>query len=142
MTKDQTQKCDPLVQYRSDLIALLQKSQEQFDKAIITLSGGALGISFSFINKFIKTTDIVNEMYLILSWSSWGFSIACALLGFYLSPLAIERAIKQVDSGKIHEEHPGGFLDIVVRRCNLLSALLFLIGIVFIIIFVSHNYKG
>ena len=42
-----------LQKYRDFLIAAEQKSQEDYDKTVIALSGGALGISFAF------ATDIV-----------------------------------------------------------------------------------
>ena len=65
-----------------------------------------------------------------------------ALLAYYLSPIAFNKAIKQVDEDTIYDSHPGGFPDKITGVCNFLSSILFLIGVVFIIIFVSYNYGG
>ena len=40
-------------QYRTALSALEQKSQAEYDRLVVLLSGGALGISFAFVEGFI-----------------------------------------------------------------------------------------
>ncbi|MCH7762243.1 MAG: hypothetical protein IIB95_00700 [Candidatus Marinimicrobia bacterium] len=134
---------EELLKYRADLITGRQKAQEQFDKAVLTLSGGALGISFAFVDKFVPKGSVVEHSnLLIIAWSCWGTSIMGALLAYYLSPIAFNKAIKQVDEDTIYDSHPGGFPDKITGVCNFLSSILFLIGVVFIIIFVSYNYGG
>ena len=132
-----------LLDYRADLIKGRQKAQEQFDKAVLTLSGGALGISFAFVDNFIPKEAIVQHSNLLIdAWICWGISIMGALLAFYLSPIAFNKAIKQVDEDKIYDSHPGGIPDKITGACNFLSSVLFLIGVVFIICFVNYNYGG
>ena len=40
-------------QYRKDLSALEQKSQAEYDRMVVTLSRGAMGISFAFVGRVI-----------------------------------------------------------------------------------------
>ena len=129
-----------LLEYRSDLIRGKRSAEEHFDKAILTLSGSGLGISFALVDQFIGDT-VYYLTLLILSWSCWGVSIMSALLSYYLSPIAYSKAIKQLDKGNIYSEHPGGSIDKTVGVCNLISAFLFISGVTLIIIFVALNYK-
>ena len=50
-------------EYRNGLIAAEQKSQDDYDKTIISLSGGALAISVVFIK------DIMGNSEPILVWA-------------------------------------------------------------------------
>jgi hypothetical protein len=129
-----------LLKYRSDLIKGKRSAEEHFDKAVLTLSGGGLGISFAVIDQFTGDT-IYNLKVLIFSWSCWGVSIMSALLSYYLSPIAYSKAIKQLDKGNIYLQHPGGCIDQTVGICNFLSAFLFIAGVISIIIFVALNYR-
>jgi hypothetical protein len=43
-------------EYRAQLVAVQRKSEEAFDKTVVTLSGGALGVSFAFVTNFFPDT--------------------------------------------------------------------------------------
>lgn len=106
---------------------------------MLTLSGGALGISFAFVKDFVGTNYIIQSNLFYAAWFCWGISVSCALYSFLSSSLASRHAIKQIDSDKIYSQHPGGLLDIFTAILNISSGLLFLIGVVLITIFVSYN---
>jgi len=60
---------EELFKYRADLITGRQKAQEQFDKAVLSLSGGALGVSFTFVDKFVPKGSVVEHSnLLIIAW--------------------------------------------------------------------------
>ena len=132
---------EQLQEYRLLLIKAEQKAQEDFDKTVLSLSGGALGISFAFVKDIVGNKPLTNSGFLVASWIAWGISVTCVLTSFYCSQQALRRAIKQVDEGEIYEQTPGGFLSKLTAGLNALGAVLFLVGVVLIVIFVSNNLR-
>jgi hypothetical protein len=130
-----------LAEYRTHLIKAEQKAQEDFDKTVLSLSGGALGISFAFVKDMIGTDPIQISGLLFSAWICWGLSVTSVLLSYYTSNLALRKAIKQVDEGKIYDERPGKCFDVITAVLNLLGAILFFAGVVLITIFVAFNLK-
>jgi hypothetical protein len=131
---------DPtLAEYRRHLVAAEQKSQEDFDKTVLSLSGGALGISFIFLKDVLGNKPILDKNYLLISWVSWGLSSIAVLASFYFSHLALRRAIDQVDKGTIKNQRPGGCLSIATDILNASGAILFFIGVLLITLFASSN---
>lgn len=128
-------------EYRNLLISTEQKSQEAYDKTILYLSGGALGISFVFMRDIIGENPIILKGCLFGSWICWSLSVTSVLASFYFSRLALRRAIKQLDQDKIQSEKPGGWLDCLTGILNFSGGALFLAGLVSIIIFASKNVR-
>lgn len=126
--------------YRNHLILAEQKAQEDYDKTIISLSGGALGISFAFISDIVP--DPTETYFLLTSWICWGVSITSVIISYFTSHLALRRAIIQIDSSKIYNENPGGIATRFTSILNLISGTLFIAGISFLIVFVSENFGG
>lgn len=129
-------------EYRKHLQAAEQKSQEDFDKTVLSLSGGALGISFVFLKDVIGPNPIVQPNILFAAWVSWGTSTFCVLASYYLSHLALRKAIKQIDSNTIRDEKPGGWFSTATAILNAFGALLFLIGVCCITLFANANLKN
>jgi len=128
-------------EYRNSLISAKQNAQNSFDKHLISLSGGSLGISIAFIKNIIGDKQIICSQYLLTSWILWTLSIALMLASFFTSRLAFDKAIYQVDNKTIRKEHPGGAWDKTTSVLNALGGICFLYGLIFIIIFVSLNLK-
>ena len=128
-----------LNEYRKHLIVSEQKSQEDYDKTVIALSGGALGISFAFLKDYIGEGSINNVTNLLYAWASWGTSVTIVLISYYTSHLALRKAIAQVDENKIMNERPGKCYSIITAILNALAGILFLVGVIFMIYFCSTN---
>ncbi len=128
-----------LKEYKDHLLAAQQKAQEDFDKTVLSLSGGALGVSFVFIKDIVGGGPFDKPCFLLLSWIMWASSITAVLVSYFFSHLALRRAICQVNENKIHNEHPGGCWDIITAILNICGGLLFLAGVAAIIYFVSYN---
>src|ERR1051325_8367007 len=77
--EDETMLDDALFEYRNHLVLAGQKAQEDYDKAVMTLSGGALGVSFAFLKDIVGPGDLLNETLLFFSWISWGLSVTAVL---------------------------------------------------------------
>lgn len=131
-----------IAEYRQWLVAAEQKSQESFDKTVLSLSGGALGISFIFLKDVIHTAPVVLPAFLLAAWVCWGLSSLAILISFFMSQQALKRAIRQVDSNTIHAERPGGNFSTATAICNLSGAILFFAGVVFITIFAGANLNN
>ena len=128
-----------LAEYRAHLLELEHKAQTSFDRTVLTLSGGALGISFAFVRDFIGTESVSDVGFLVGAWAGWIASLTMVLLSHYFSTLALRRAIEQVDAGTIYNEQVGGHYDVFVKWLNGLGGLSFVIGLVLIGFFVISN---
>lgn len=129
-----------IADYRCLLTQTEQKSQADFDKAVLTLSGGALGLSFAFTKDIVGTSPIAHGGYLLCAWIAWALSSTSILISFLVSAYAQRRAIKQLDRPPI-PPRLGGWWDIATARLNLLGLLLFLLGLTMMIFFLRHNLK-
>lgn len=133
---------EQLREYRQHLVLAEQKAQEVYDKTVLSLSGGALGISFAFVDKFLTCDTVNNTAYLECAWFCWGLSVAVVLASHFFSQRALRRAIEQVDKGEIYIRAPGGIFSWITVICNTVGGVFFFAGLVFMILFVSTNIGG
>lgn len=130
-----------LSDYRRFLVEGAQQSQSSLDKALLTLSGGALGISVIFIKDIIGEQHVVSLWALIASWGVWSASVLCVLASFDFASRANRVAIARCDDGTIHEhaEAPGGVFSYLTRGFNVGAALTFVLGVALMLAFVHGN---
>lgn len=76
--------------YRDLLQELSVKSQEQYDKTVITLSTGALGLSFAFIKDVVDIKIASNINFLTGAWICFTLSVLSVLLSFLASKYALD----------------------------------------------------
>ena len=128
-------------QYRADLVVCEQKAQTDFDRTVMALSGGALGVSFAFIDKFIGSGPRIGVELIGWAWGLWVASLTLVLASHYCSALAMRRAINRVDNGtlKPSDKRPGGVFEMLIMVFNGAGGILFLAGAVFAGIFVVRN---
>jgi len=125
--------------YRDLLQELSVKSQEQYDKTVITLSTGALGLSFAFIKDVVDIKVASNINFLTGAWICFTLSVLSVLLSFTASKYALDQAIIAEDN---NEEIQINRADLITTILNWLSSIFFIIGLVFIIVFVKLNLGG
>lgn len=142
MTEESKSHSDALAEYRQWVVAAEQKSQEDFDKTVLSLSGGALGISFVFLKDVIGPHPIALSGVLLGAWFSWAFSTFSVLASYYLSHLALRRTISQIDDGTIYEQLPGGAFAKSTATLNAIGAILFLAGVCCITVFAGANLSS
>lgn len=138
---DRAHRADHWADHRKHLVSADQKSQEDFDKTVLSLSGGALGISFIFLKDVIGPNPIQSPGLLFAAWVAWGASTFCVLASYYLSHLTIRKTIRQIDEDKLHLEKPGGRYADGTALLNAAGAVLFLVGVVCITLFANSNLK-
>ncbi|MCX6966983.1 MAG: hypothetical protein NTZ46_04250 [Verrucomicrobia bacterium] len=138
---------NPMAEYRGLLTKMEQESQADFDKTVLTLSGGALGLSFAFTKDVVGTENVIHTGFLLSAWIGWGLSSTVVLLSFFTSQLALRKAIRQLDDGKLEQtdkermERPGGWYDWLTARLNLAGLCLFLFGLAMMLVFLCFNVK-
>jgi hypothetical protein len=113
-----------MVEYRDRLLDAEQRSQGEFDKLLASLSGGALGVSFAFVETFVKDGSPVHPWLLKLSWGLWVLSLLTVLVSHIMSASALREAVRQIDSGV----NAGGWRDSVVGGLNWSGCVLFVGG--------------
>lgn len=128
-----------LSEYRQWLVAAEQKGQGDFDKTVLTLSGGALGVSFAFVKDIVGPDHIAKAMLLFGAWTSWALSCFAVLASFYVSSLALREAIKQCDDKARRCEPPGGYFTTMTKFLNASGGVLFLCGVTLMALFVYFN---
>jgi len=130
---------DQISEYRKALLALEQQMQSEYDKAILALSGGALGVSMTFLKDVVINRGVEGGGYLLAAWVCWGLSVTCTLSSYYTSSQALRRAVAQTDDKLIYLELAGGRFNQVTKALNFSAGLLFALGVVSIVVFVAHN---
>lgn len=116
-------------EYRQQLLTLEQESTESFDKAVLSLSGGALGLSIAFL-KNIKPADPSEVPSLLFwAWICWGLSLIFTLSSFWLSARAMRKAVQQLDDNRLAQERPGGIWDWATRQLTLFGGVCFIVGV-------------
>lgn len=136
-----------LAEYRGLLTKTEQDSQSEYDKAVLALSGGALGLSFAFTKDVVGTKDLIYSSLLLAAWISWALSSTSILFSFLTSQQALRKAIRQLDKRTSEEDveekmdRPGGWYDCFTAGLNLSGGILFLVGLVMMMLFVSFNLK-
>ena len=131
---------DPrLTEYRDLLVRAGQRAQEDYDRNVIALSGGAIGVSLVFLRDVIKQSVKTSHPLMLAAWIAWGLSIATVVASYFFSKKALDTAIDQVDAGEIRREKAGKSYSTVVSVLNPIGGGLFFAGVVLMAIFVYSN---
>ena len=110
-------------------------SNEQFDKAILFVSSGALVLSISFIEKIVPLSTSHCKTLLLLSWVFEAITIILFTINHYLSMLSFNHEIKKF----FQESH--NKKAITVQNINVASIITLLVGLFCLIIFIFVNIK-
>jgi len=127
---------------RKSLFNSKYESSRSFDRAILTLSAGALGLSITFIKQIAPCPKNDTHIFIILSWICFGLSILSTLISFLTSQKACERQIKILENSFV--EHSNNFKTNIYSKwtegLNVTSIILFIAGVVFLLIFSTLNF--
>lgn len=109
-------------------------SSEQFDKAILFVSSGILGISITFIEKIVSLSTSHCNWLLLLSWLLEAATIALFTINHYVSIQSFNKAIADAYKTTINESKS-------VKYLNLTSIVTLTLGLILLIIFIFINIK-
>jgi hypothetical protein len=127
--------------YRHALTEAGRDASAAYDKAIMTLSGGALGLSITFMKDIVHSPGAISLYLLRTSWSCLTASLTAILISMLSSQWALTKAIHQVDQESLAEKRPGGIFSVLTAWLNGLSALAFVLGVAFLAWFVVANLQ-
>ena len=122
---------------------------ESFDKAILTLSGGALALSMTFVTDI--ASNPTRKGCLVLAWVFFGMSLVVLLLNMYFCQIAYEKEREKLDAEQdkkagldINEEENDDNRNIwgtITRIGNCTALALFAIGVIVLSVFIYTNMK-
>jgi len=128
-----------LNKYREGLIETQQKLNESYDKLLITLSGGSLALSITFLKDVIGLNDISHTYLLLIAWGLFVLSITSILGEILFGIKAYKKAIKQIDNDTIYEEKVGGKSSSLSSLLHYVAAISLVLGLIFISVFTFFN---
>lgn len=123
----------------------LKSGSETFDKYMVTLSSGALGVSLTFIKDIVPLKEAVCISSLIASWIAFVLCILITLISFRLSIHALEEMVPCLDAYYLRGEadafnrHLKRFSTRAVGWCANLAIMFFVLGLSFTMMFVGAN---
>lgn len=124
--------------YTDQQYQALKYSYEQFDKNVIYIASGALGISFAFIEKVIPDIEkAICSNLLITSWSIFAVVIFISQVAHFISMCAIRWSINNYQ--KPNYENGRKNRNIIIRTINAFMILGILAGLITLIYFVKFN---
>lgn len=126
--------------HRAELTAARSAAETSWDKTILWLSAGALGVSLTFVKTCIDHGHVRALWVLAMGWLALVASLFVVLASFQLSLLAWSRAINQVDANDYG--NPGGCWSRFTVALNLLAGVLCLLGVLFVMAFALVNLSG
>lgn len=132
-------------QYRDLLIDCERRSQGDYDKGVMTLSGGALAVSFSFVNTFLGDDVDAQRLWTLgTAWLCWVVSLATLLASHYMSAAALRWTLACHDAERRGRPVPKalpGWRDSAVGLLNAFAGLAFVVGAAFSGWFVYSNLR-
>ena len=133
---------DPSIdRYRKFLVQADHKASEAYDKAVMTLSGGTLAISLTFIKDVVPTPQAGTTWLLFAAWEFLALSITAILASMLTSQWALRKAIDQVDRDEIRRRTPGGWFTWITSGLSIIAGLAFVLGVVFLARFAISNMQ-
>ncbi len=127
---------------RKSLVEGEQAGADQFDKHILTLAGGALGISIVFLEKIAPNPDPKTLIVLKISWFLLVLSMLLTLASFLTSQHAHRRQRKILEEEFFSKKRGEKNRWAVCTQClNWLSIASFIIGVSMLAWFSIQNVK-
>ena len=125
---------------RQELVNSKFKVAEDFDKALLTLSGGALGISMTFIKDIVIKPE--HKWILVISWTCFGLSIIILLLGFHVCRKAYMQEIVSLDAIQEKSKKANNKKNLwseATEVANIFALVFFIIGLSSLATFIFIN---
>ena len=123
--------------YLKDLYEDLKYSVSKFDEQSLLISGGALGLSLTFIKDIVPFQD---SQYILIFYSAlclFIFSMGLGFIGHYLSTKYIMKSIEFVEQEKYSEIKPEKW----IPRINTIIAIFLTLGVIFLVAYCIINIE-
>jgi hypothetical protein len=120
--------------YRQWLVEAHQRSSDAYDKAVMTLAAGALGISLAFVHQVAPRPTHKN--WLAVSWVLLAVSLLLIFMSFWTSQQTYLREIKKRDKLPVSRRDVPGW---ATTTLNVMSGLVFIAGVLCLVRFAWFN---
>jgi hypothetical protein len=128
-----------LLKYKEELITLLHKSQDTFEKQLSYISAGSLALSIGFIKDVVKDIKTADYKWLLnFGWAFLGLTLLVNCISHIRAADLHNRTIRDINNGNYDDK-------LVTNRfkeigyVNWSTVITLIVGIASIIIFVSIN---
>jgi len=119
---------------RERLLASRQANYENLDKAILSLSSGALVLSMAFFKDVVPIELAIRMNFLFGSWILLGLTIGVNLISFWVSQKAHDLRLDEIDGPKRENAY-----SVWTERLNRVGIIFFLVAMTSSIFFVIAN---
>lgn len=121
---------------RNRLIDTYNAASESYDRGVMTLSGGSLGLSLAFVKDIAPHP--VRVWAIQTSWVLMVASLVFVIGSHALSVEVHRRIIDCLDGSRSYDDQPW-WVKTGVTRMNLIAGTFFLVGAAFLVYFASAN---
>lgn len=133
------------LEHRKSLVELGVAQIGLFDKTLLLLSTGALGVSALFVDTFVGDGPLQMQTVLALSWGAFGLTMVLNLLSYLSSWHDMETERKAWDDkyekGDLSIPHDNNWR--VVTTClNNVALISFVFGLICLLVFCFNNLGG
>lgn len=127
---------------RKSLVEAEREAAGSFDKAMITLSAGALGLSITFIRELAPMPQSETVALLIIAWGGFIVALLSTLSSFLFSQSAMRRQRDILDldyEGAPPAQAMKNIPATITNMLNWFSIACFIIGVIFLALFSISN---
>lgn len=146
-TEEEQKRCEEIHdKFREDLLKRQLSNNENYDKAIISLSSAGLALSLTAI-KFVVPLDVAEHLWLIkLSWILFLITIICSIVAYQIGNKAISRQMIIAENyyinGLISSQTEKNAYSKINSILNNVTGIVFIAAISLVICFVIFNING
>lgn len=141
---DQEKRYEVFLEERKSLLATAKEAAAEYAKAIMALSGGALALSITFMEKLAPTPAAGTLWILIAAWSMFASSLLVVVTSFLLAQFAFFRQVTLSQAFLLAPSEakmpaPVNAFAKWIQSLTILALVLFFLGLLFTIVFAGIN---
>lgn len=136
-------------EYREQLQSVVDKSEDEFEKKLIYIAAGALGLSFTFISDIVDIAPSTILWALLVGWIMLIGCICLNLVSHMSSKNKANKTINDIDTFIIADTNDDADLRNKIDKRNKNTDIMnyttigmLIFGIICIVFFVSYNMVG
>jgi hypothetical protein len=134
-------------EYKKRADEVIKSASEDFDRNLLTLSSGALGLSLAFIKDIVPLSKSVWIPCLVVSWGAFALCVLITLASSQVSVRANEIALEVAENVYINgqsqsrNKHRETIIYRAITWCMWGASLCFLVGLVCTLLFAGMNIR-
>ncbi len=107
---------------------------QTLDKALLTLSSGALGLSITLARYFVPEQEPQLSKVLLWAWSLFGGAVVCTIISLFTSQIALRRHRDILDTDYSNNDSSDSkmrnYWAYCTSLCTLVALVLFILGVI------------